>query len=286
MKNLYRKYNNLSKQVRDSFNLSITTIGIVSTIMSIIGFSINDLTKSVWLSILIIIAGCIFLFLLIYFLLGMIFKDEVRLNIRKTDVCITQGDIFKTPGWKVIGCDSHFDLRVDDIVISKKSLHGQLVLNHANVEELKDTIFKAASERDDVEYSSGQFTFPLGAIVPYESSIDGQKYLLLSMVDLDNQFEAHTTMAQYEQMLMKMWQEISRVYSLNNIVLPLLGTGIPRFDDGPKENSSLLRCMLCTLNSSGINLKSKVTIVLYGGTKKYKLYEYKDMFDSSNRRIE
>ncbi len=108
---------------------------------------------------------------------------------------------------------------------------------------------------------------------------------LLAMTKLNNDYEAHTDMAQHEQMLMKMWREIDRVYAMHDIVLPLLGTGIPRFDDGPKDNSSLLRCMLCTLNSSGVSLKSKVKIVLYGDSKNFSLYEYKDMFNETNRRM-
>ena len=105
------------------------------------------------------------------------------------------------------------------------------------------------------------------------------------MTNLNKQYEAHTNMAEYEQMLMKMWHEISRVYAMNDIVLPLLGTGIPRFDDGPKEKKDLLRCMLCTLNSSGMSLNSRIKIVLYKDAKKFNLYEYKDMFNSISRRI-
>ena len=146
-------------------------------------------------------------------------------------------------------------------------------------------VIKSEAEKLEIPCDElGLYTFPLGTIVPYESSVDGEKYLLLAMTELNNRYEAHTNMAQYEQMLMRMWKEVDRVYAMNDIVLPLLGTGIPRFDDGPKENSSLLRCMLCTLNSSGVSLKAKVKIVLYGDTKNYKLYEYKDMFNETNRR--
>lgn len=91
-------------------------------------------------------------------------------------------------------------------------------------------------------------------------------------------------MAEYEQMLMKMWKEINRVYAMNDIVLPVLGTGIPRFDDGPKDNDALLRCMLCTLNSSGVSLKSEVKVVLFGQGKELPLYEYRDMFREIHRR--
>ena len=79
---------------------------------------------------------------------------------------------------------------------------------------------------------------------------------------------------------MKMWNEIDRVYASNNIVLPLLGSGISRFDDGPKEDAALLKCMLCTLNTSGVSLNSEVIIVLNSEAKDVPLYEFKEMFKS------
>ena len=91
-------------------------------------------------------------------------------------------------------------------------------------------------------------------------------------------------MAQYELMLMKMWKEINRVYANNNISLPLLGAGIARFDDGPKYKDALLRCMLCTLNSSGVTFNSKIEILIYGNSGDVQLYEYKDMFRTISRR--
>lgn len=101
---------------------------------------------------------------------------------------------------------------------------------------------------------------------------------------LDEQYEAHTNMAKFELMLMKMWKEIGRVYATRDVVLPVLGTGISRFDDGPKDRKDLLRCILCTLNSSGVTLKSNVGILIYGDTKDIPLYEYRDMFHAIPRR--
>ena len=91
-------------------------------------------------------------------------------------------------------------------------------------------------------------------------------------------------MAEYELMLMRMWKEIDRVYASNDVVIPILGTGILRFDDGLKDKENLLRCMLCTFNSSGVSLNSKVKIVLYGNSDDISLYEYKDIFNVISRR--
>lgn len=97
---------------------------------------------------------------------------------------------------------------------------------------------------------------------------------MLALTELNKNYESHTNMAKHELMLMKMWKEIDRVYASNDVVLPVLGTGISRFDDGPKDKDDLLRCMLCTFNSSGVSLNSKIKIVLYGSTGDIPLYEY------------
>ena len=99
------------------------------------------------------------------------------------------------------------------------------------------------------------FDFPLGSIVRYESSRDNQTYLLLAMTKLDENYEAHTNFAMFENMLTKMWREIIRVYA-----------------------GDLLKCMLCTLNGSGLTFNSKFKIVIYGDAKDIPLYEFKDIF--------
>lgn len=104
---------------------------------------------------------------------------------------------------------------------------------------------------------------------------------MLVMTELNMQHEAHTNMAKFE--LMKVWTEIDRVYACNDIVFPILGTGISRFDDGSKDKEVLLRCMLCTLNSSGVSLKSKVDIMIYGNAKDILLYEYRNMLHTTLR---
>ena len=99
------------------------------------------------------------------------------------------------------------------------------------------------------------------------------------MTELNSNYESHTNMAKFEYMLMRMWKEINRVYAGNDIALPLLGSGISRFDDGPKEYGALLRCMLCTLNGSGVTFNSNIKILIYGNIKDIPLYEYKDIFN-------
>jgi len=285
MNRVYKWYHSLSKQIRDSIIISATVVGMASTVLSILGISLGDWAgSSVWKRIVVVLVASLVIYCIIYFAIGKIFRDSISLTICQTPVQIGCGNLFEISGWKLIGCDTHFDTRVDDVVISKKSLHGQLVLEHGKKEEIESIVKTEAEKLRLQKNSNGLYDFPLGTIIRYDSSVDNQTYLMLAMAELNTKYEAHTNMAEFELMLMKMWKEISRVYASNNVVLPVLGTGISRFDDGPKNKEALLRCMLCTLNSSGVSLNSEVKIVIYGEVKDISLYEYKDMFHGIFRR--
>lgn len=285
MSRIHKWYTSLSKRVRDSIFISASLVGMLSTVLSILGVSLGDLNgASIWLRIGIVIATFFLLCVVIYVAIGKVFKNAVSLSIRQTDVVINCNDIFAADGFRVIGCDTHFDTRVDDIIIAKKSLHGQLVLEHGKKEDIKKVVEAEAVRLGLKKNRDGLYNFPLGTVIRYNSSIDNHTYLLLAMAELNSDYEVHTNMAQYELMLMKMWKEINRVYANNNISLPLLGAGIARFDDGPKYKDALLRCMLCTLNSSGVTFNSKIEILIYGNSGDVQLYEYKDMFRTISRR--
>lgn len=277
---IWKWYNSLSSRKKTSVTVSAAAVGMISTVMSVIGVSLHDWTQDIWISLLIIVVVFALSAAAVYLIIGLIFENSVSTEIRQTSVSIGCGDIFDTDGWRVIGCDTHFDTRVDDTVISKKSLHGKLILEHGEIEEIKEAVETAAQRLHLTADNNGLYTFPLGTIIRYDSSVDNHTYLMLAMTELNENYEAHTNMAKFERMLMKMWSEINRVYASNDVVLPLLGTGISRFDDGPKDKEDLLRCMLCTLNASGVQLNSDVKVVLYGNAKDIPLFEYKDMFRS------
>lgn len=284
LKRVYRWFHKLPKRIQDSILFSVSVVGFVSTIFTVLGASLKDVNDNLWIRIGIIILSTIILAFGYYIVVGNVYKDSVALKIAKTPVEISCGDIFKTSGYKVIGCDTHFDTRVDDVVISKNSLHGKLLLEHANIDDVKIKIEESAKKSGLIKNADGLYDFPLGTIIRYDSCVDNQTYLMLALTELNKNYESHTNMAKYELMLMKMWKEIDRVYASNDVVLPVLGTGISRFDDGPKDKDDLLRCMLCTFNSSGVSLNSKIKIVLYGSTGDIPLYEYKDIFNVISRR--
>jgi len=284
IKKAYYWYKSLSRRVRDSVSFSVFCVGLISTICTIIGFSLADKKiESVRNRFLVVIVLAIALYFVAYIVIGSIFKDRIGLVINNTPVEIMCGDITKTEEYKVIGCDTHFHTTVDDVIISKNSLHGKLVLDHGNAEEIKAAVKKEAERLKLNPDADGLYDFPLGTIIRYDSSVDKNTYLMVAMTELDKDYESHTNMAKYEHMLMKMWNEISRVYASHDIVLPILGDGIARFDDRPKDRYTLIRCMLCTLSGSGIHYNSKIRIMIYGRSDDTPLYELNDIVKSLGR---
>ena len=228
----------------------------------------------------ILIVMCLFLvvYIAVCGVIGQMYKNSVEMSVRHTSISITYGDIFETPEQRLIGCDTRYDTRVDDVVISKNSLHGKLFLKYGNIDDIRMTVEAEAKRLGLQKDSGGLYEFPFGTIIRYNSSIDGHTYLMLALSKLNTDHEAHINMTEFVSMLMRMWRELSRVYAGKEIALPLLGTGVLRFDDGVYEKGDLLRCMLFTLDSCGVRFCSRVKILIPKGTEDISLYEYKDIF--------
>ena len=256
-------FKNLSRATKMSIRIATSFVCGVSTVLSLFGLSLRDILNfNFWNGMIILSASFLIIYYISFLIIKTIYKDSIRLKINNTNVLVKKGDIFKTPGWKVIGCDTHFDFRIDDIVINKNSLHGIVFVEHGNQREIEKAIEEEAARLKIERDENNQYNFNLGSIVKYESSIDHETYLLLAMNELDRDSKAIISMNKFEQMLMKMWSEIDRVYAHNDIVIPLLGSKNTRFKEGPRSASSILKCMLCTLGNSKADIWSKVTIVL------------------------
>lgn len=277
----------MTRRTKDSLTIAFQIIGGIATAFTILGVSVSTvlpLSGLHWFLKIEIYVGTVAaayaaLVIAIRTIIGRKYKDSITFQVGRNTVTVKSGDIFQTSGWRVIPMDTTFSTVVDDKVISKSSLHGKLVLSHGDADGIKKAV-KAEAERRGFQENNGTYRFPLGTVIPYACEEEnGQTYLMVAMTALNENWEAHMTMAQYEHTIMEMWKEIGRVYARNDVVLPLMGSGITRFDDDQDDPASLLRCMLCTLNTSRIRLNSKITVVIYDdGKTNLPLYEYKELF--------
>ena len=103
---------------------------------------------------------------------------------------------------------------------------------------------------------------------------------MVALTDFDKKNEAHTNIPQYVNTLMTMWKEINGIYANYDIALPILGSGLTRFDDGQDDTNLLLKSMLITLSLSQMHFKSQISIIVYNNVAdsyKIPLYKYKDI---------
>jgi len=260
---------------KDSLAVASATLAIVGTILAISEISLKDnFGINCWITRSLILLGLFLLLLVSTFIIKYFqTKKGISLKIRGIQVNIQQGDIFEAKGWKVIAFNEFFDTTVDDVVIAHNTLNGIFIDNY--VEDITDLNNAIATETDDcTKYKrrtrNNKNVYPLGRIIRYKD------FMLLAFTHFENN-EARLTQKDYEDCLRVMWTEISRTYANRPIFVPLLGSGITRFDGTPhKSNFDLLKCMLCTLRTSGVNINQPITILLTEDTiQDINIYEFK-----------
>lgn len=267
--------------IKKSLYYSFAIVTGISTIASILGYSLKDLFKnheimksSLTLIIIFLIVSSIII--LILFVLN---HKGFTTVINGKEIAIRNVNIFTVPGLKVIPFNERFDTKVDDVVISHDSLNGIMIDNHVtSIDDLNNEIKKASDEKVELApiKKKNMIIYPLGRIIKYND------FLMLAMSHFDNQNQAYINANEYESMLTNMWYEIRRVYAGKKIVIPLIGSGITTMTGiKEKNNTMLLKCMLCTLKRSRFQPKNGITIVLTDeAMKSIEMVKIKEEFKS------
>lgn len=270
--------------VKKSVKWSMAIIGLISTVMAVMGISLSDLLpKDSGYLVRLIVLAALFVVLAIFaaVVAYRCSKSGIHLTINGMDVDAVVGDLFAADGVKVIPFDEYFDIQVDDKVISRNSLNGIFVEKYADWDTLKHTLEEEQpSLLDPYEVGDGRICYPLGTIKDYG------EYALLAFTHMDKLNRAYLCRGEYEECLLNMWDELDRMYAGRPVVLPLLGSGITRFDGGKPSEDDLLRCMLCTLRASKRHFKDGVVIVLTEKTAaRMRLYEVNGYIEAWDNRI-
>lgn len=261
----------------------LTVFSILSTVMLFVS-NIPDNKQFIKY----IIVGCLVFLLLISYVLIYTYQirtKKVKLIINNTEVNILFGDILKCKGKKVIAFNEYFDTQVDNVIIAKKSLNGQLIINGLID---KNEFDKLVNDNDtlvkDKNYSKRKQgktqKYKLGQIQPYKD------FFALAFTHFNDDNEAYLYLNQYSNCLLEMWKQLNTYYAQEEVNIPLLGAGITRiFGKVEVSNQELLETMLQTLRISKVTFKmpSKINIILYSGEKnkemkKYDLIRIKSIF--------
>lgn len=252
---------------------------IISTVLSllVIFFNIPDKFK--------LYSGivCFIILLVIYLFLWCRANnmDSVSLNINETVIDIEIGDIFNETGIKVIPFNEYFDTIIDDVIISKNSLNGifiNKIINEkcVNLEELNKKIEnELLNKKISVNHNrkkGKKIKYKLGTIFEYDD------YFLTAMTKFDNDNRAKISQKEFLEFLLEFWENIDIKYNNRKIIVPLLGSGMTRFERNIKPQE-LLSQIIWIFKLSQISLKSGLKITIHEGQKEQiNLYEIKEIF--------
>jgi hypothetical protein len=214
------------------------------------------------------IVGLIFIYLGIWLFANM--RRSITLKINTSDVDVRFGDIFKEQAedLKVIGFNEYFDTLVDNKVISANSLNGRYIerFYKDNVAELDSLISaypypKEAFLEEDASRTQGKkLKYKLGTICV------ANDYLLTALSHFDENNKAYLEINDYINCMLNFWNEIDRVYAGRTVALPILGSGITRFNGNENiSDQELLELIIWTFKVSHIKFAypSKMKIVVY-----------------------
>lgn len=241
-------------------------LSIVSTIITVI-FTFVQIQESVRYSIFtLIMLACIFHYIFLWRKAKSL--SIIKLPIDNSTVVIKGGDIFEEQGFKAIAFNEYFDTRVDEHLISSKTLNGIFINKFfpSNVEKLDNYINQYHFNKDDIieditfERSGKNRRFKPGTVCVYKD------FLLVAFSKFTENNMATLTMPEYLEFLVTFWNRVNQVYSQKNVTVPIFGSGITRIT-GHKSISDedLLKAMLWTFKLSEMRFKhpSQLTIIIH-----------------------
>lgn len=157
---------------------------------------------------------------------------------------------------------------MDDKIIAKKSLNGKYInkFYFGNVAELDEKIQSYTFEPESLceintEREEGkQQKFKLGTVC----EVDG--YLLTAFSRFDKNNRAYLSMPDYLAFLIRLWDELNRVYEKKQVNVTIFGSGVTRIKEHKNiEDEELLNIMLWTFKVSEVRLKhpAKLNIIIH-----------------------
>ena len=223
------------------------------------------------------LGGCLVtIYIVLWFRANMVL--EANLNINNSNLSVKIGNIFDEPELKVIAFNEYFDTKVDNVIISDKTLNGIYIKDFVQDVEAFDNqinndkiLRKKIVESNCSREEGKKDKYILGTICKHD------EYLLTAFSKFDEDNRAYLSISEYINFLFNFWNEVDIVYGGKSVAIPLLGTGITRLKDyNMVSEQELLEIMIWSFKVSRIKFThpSKVSIVI-NESKKDKINFYK-----------
>ena len=239
---------------------ALSVLMLILELLNLIDFSDFIEIHKLHVFIVVVLISCIYSIFRILFP-----KKEIEIDINKrTKLTIKQGNIMWEDGVKVIPVNEYFDTHLGDGIISKNSLHGQLLSQYdGRITELRQIIDKQLESVEPLPENRirtmvdglPQKRYPLGTCVRID---DGKlRYLLVATTRFNKYEHVDVSAEEYPEIIRKMFNGIEQLQDGNPVYLPLVGSGISGYD------LTNMQIMNVIVQTAEISNKLKVSKGLY-----------------------
>ena len=261
-KNKHLKVPLLDKSILKTFSI---VVAFISSLVGVLAISIPFDRNYWWVWIAIWFPLLLLIYIFIFAYANK--KKEASFKINGTNVKVFVGDIFSVEdGLAVIPMNEYFDTQVDDVVISKTSLHGKYLLNVckdvAAFENLVKSKLTPLEVNKDRKVTNHQNRYDLGSL------IENEGYVLTAFTKFDENNKAYLYGKDYLYFWGSFWSNIDAVFAGRTVNIPLFGSGMTRLKDYNQTKQELLENILITMRKTGFKNKypdKSVNIIIYEG---------------------
>lgn len=180
------------------------------------------------------------------------FRQKLTVSGQNYKVIVEYGDILKQANYKkVINFDECYTSEVGSEIHQVKacSLCGQFLQKYTVgvTGLLSNSNLKPIRRRSDY---NGNACYEPGTILPYND------FLLMAFSKLDRNGRAAMTREEYLSCLSTLWKEIDKYYAQTDVAIPVLGSGLTRFNGEILSQQQLVDMIIASYQLSPYKIKS------------------------------
>lgn len=219
-------------------------------------------------------------------------KDKITLKVSPgLRVNIFSGDLFGQKDIVVIPVNEYFDTRCDNVIIDKKTVHGQFIEKyfHGNEDALYHAIEGALQgvpyEEDLTRIHDGarQKKYEIGTCA--DVVIGNTTYVLFALTHFDCDDKAYLPREEFAGAIKRLMEHVAHIAGNKPVYMPLLGTGLARLN---QSHQRILLYIVDTIDfSCPVTISAGLNIVVYhGDMKKVNLNKVEEFYNDTFHDIE
>lgn len=267
----------------DALKTFVAVVGGIWLFIDIFGALkiIDNQTLSLWY-----LAGLILIgFLAVIFTRRPVKRITCKCPGQDLKIEVLIGDLFDVVGQKIISTNTTFDTDLASGIISTKSVQGQFTEKYfpGNIHGLNDELEKGLKDIQfsEIQKEEGKIRrYDIGTTVKLQMA--GEMFYWFAMADLNKTNNAKTSQHKVIQALEGLWDFIENQGEKQDIVIPLIGSGLGRLKTTRKRLIVIIAQSF--LNASENNLFSnKLKIVIPPSDidkSALNLFEVKDLLNN------